>query len=395
MRWVVWPVFALWAVVLAVWVTRRWRSGRRVVLLGRVSPVVVRMVAILLVAVGLGAETVSAQGRGGRGSKRTLRGGISADDPVRRIDAIMRIAEVERFKAAYVLLRAGRPSDSEALALVRKIPGYIARLLEDDVRRLQRGEPVRPLDARRIANALRGLRRARYLDPWFAGWAWRRAATCADDARLRELLVEIETYAWHADCAVLAQTRLDHLVARPRAWASKGGPRLYRFPKNFGRIPAQTWRELYERSRETTWAREAVTPFRVLPTSASAQVERLESFLARPGTSFSFRRVDRVTAPPDARVLLEHGWVGRITVPAGHSVSALDLPDLLDAGQQETVRSTVARALEGDEPSQHLLQTSLPLCIPHIRSAVATASSARGAGALKLLLVLWDDAIPR
>ncbi|MEZ0230413.1 MAG: hypothetical protein ACAI25_17455, partial [Planctomycetota bacterium] len=112
------------------------------------------------------------------------------------------------------------------------------------------------------------------------------------------------------------------------------------------------------------------------------------------GSALRVGRLDLLLAPAgDKPVLLDHAWLGRITIPAGGAVSVFGLPALLGADGREKARASAEAALAGDEAATSRLELALPLAHEALRAALEKAPGAKGAPRARTMLALFHDRV--
>lgn len=395
----------LWgaALIVALFVLWRWARGRPALLTGRWSPRFVRMVAAVLVLLGATADDRT------RAQEEPPRPSAAAPDASDALPDVVNKTTVSSWSARdttrWVQLRPlkgallswyGFGTGEPVSGLRRVLPTRVAAAIMRDVEALRTRGKELAFSVAELVETLDLLERGGQFDHWFNAWVWRKSRLVAtDDAHgLPGLYARIARHARITDTLLKARARVKPALLPPRAWMSKAGPwRHYR--RILGRaVPPilKAAREIYPKTGIGTWATDAVTPLQVARASAPlVRIRANRREILRPGTAFRLTRLDVLKTPGDGAVLVDHAWLGPLTLPAGRTLTAWNLSDLVPDEVRTRVAETVDRALRGDERAQDLLQTSLPLVIGPLRARVRAQPDAKGAPVLRTLAALHDD----
>ncbi len=406
MRWV--TVLVLWvvAVVVALVVLRRVRRGKPVVLAGRWSPMLVRMVAVVLVVLGARDET-----------PETI--AAPKEVPVRGPDD-----QLPREMLPYVvqhwltLHQQDGPFESQTRLLVRALAGQkltdkeMASAL-DDARRL--GEtmhamikadlaavadrkPAPPVADADLLKALALLETNGRYDHFWNAYLWRKTATEAKDPAVRaELYARVHRHARITDALIKAYAQVRPMMEYPRAWASKAGPG----PGEQKAMQAHAAKlqdmikvanDVLPTTDEETWKRDAVAllkPLAALPAPTLIRAGKDRPMSAEDSTRYGRLDLLKTGDQPTAVV---HDWLGRIDLPAKATVSVWDLPKYLsDAARQKLDETVLAALKENSEEAADRLERSLAVAHLAIRAGLKELPKAAGAPRLRLILSLFDD----
>ncbi|GMV42484.1 MAG: hypothetical protein AMXMBFR64_42000 [Myxococcales bacterium] len=400
-------------IALVVW---RLRRGR--LLVGRLSPRLVRMVAVVLVALGVGpGEAAGAEPD--PEACRTLPEGspavsgaqdvplagvvpaaIATPGEAQRTFVVTRLAREGAWARSKQALDALEQSPSDALtdeakaALARLDVGGIARpplnLVAREWTALVEGAP----SVERLLAALDATEAAGTYDGWVVGALFRRSASAArdlkaaDGAALATLYGRLEGHARVDDAALKALAVVGPVEQRP--WMSKAmrPMELRGFPDL---VPPPTLgaelKKAFPAATAGTWRTEATLPLRVTSApSGAVLLRRGESLKLKAGALVVLGRLDVLVVPAGGPLVLEHARLGAITVPPDRAVTAWDLPSLLGPEAQATVAKWIADAATCDTAAQR----SLRLALPATHEALRSAGDSKGAPAMRLILALFD-----
>jgi hypothetical protein len=409
MRWLLTPILWMLAVLVALGVLWRLWRGHHVVLRGRWTPRFVRMVVIVLVVLGAGADKADAAPvlvpPGGK--KKT-------DEPLPATittSTLTAWAELQsprgswmQFKRIYTSLSLGtrKPADTSfrlAEQLARSLPQRFRGILLDDLEAREKGKVPAQLSVGELTATLDELEREGYIDPWATAYLWRRSAGALDRVGRQEvidLFVRLHRHARLANTLTLARAQGQPLLLAPRAWMSKGGPsRLV--PPTVNTFAIATLlaaaRELYPKSNTGTWERDALARFTLARGSASVTVIRGgRGQVPQAEGELRFGRLDLLeTTPGDRPVVLEHATLGRIELPPGKLFSVWDLAAHLPEKATTAAKQLVQEALEGKLEAAHRLEQSLPLTYAFVHAGLAASPRAPGAPRLRLILTQFDE----
>ncbi|HVK11935.1 MAG TPA: hypothetical protein VM597_24390, partial [Gemmataceae bacterium] len=406
MRWL--TILVLWvvALVVALVVLRRVRRGKPVVLAGRWSPVVVRMVAVILVVLGAGEESPES---------------IAApkEVPVRGPDD-----QLPRELLPYLvqhwlsLHQQDGPFQSQTKLLVRALAGdkltdkELASAMDDarrlgepmhamiraDLAAVKEGKPAPAVADRDLLKALTLLETNARYDHFWNAYLWRKTAAGPTDPAVRsELYARFRRHARITDALIKAHARVRPMMEYPRAWMSKAGPG----PAEQKAIQAHAAKlqdmikvanEVLPRTDEGTWKRDGVAllkPVAGLPIPMLVRAGKDRPMSAEDSTRFG--RLDLLKSG-DQPTAVVHDWLGRVDLPAKATVSVWDLPKYLPDAAKQKLDVTVLVALkENSEEAADRLERSLAVAHAAIRAGLKELPKAPGAPRLRLILSLFDD----
>ncbi len=405
MRTLLAPLLWLLAVGVALFVLwRAWR-GRPVVLRGRWGPRFVRMVAVVLVVLGAAEE-----GRAAPVPTKDAAGAGRADEqlpPAVTREAVARWLNWQQpqntwtvFKRELtVALLSPKPTDAQRQALGERLRYFgweFRKVVEADLAARAGRKVARPgLDQLRAA--LDEMDQSGLYDHWLNAYLWRHSAGRAgnDPKGAAALYDRLYRHARVTDTLIRARAQVKPLNVSPRAWMSKAGP------KRQDVLAKQNWeaevfaaaRRLYASTDAGTWERDGSARAAVAKDSPALTVIHAgRRHACEPGASVRLDRLDLFEAG-DRPVVLEHLWLGKLTLPAGRTLSVWELPDCLSAEGRAALGKASADALEGGEGASRRLEQALPLAHRLLREKLAAAPDARGAARLRLILSLFDDAV--
>jgi hypothetical protein len=416
----------LWivAVGVALLVARRWRRGRRVLLTGRLTPRLVRMVAIALVALGVGPAgatdpdpcatlpdtreqpqrkaaidapltgelplgldqpgeplTMFGRARGGRGPWTRTKWAMEAltADPAN--ERLQRDAQ-----RALSMLDAGGIANPAWNAL--------GRALEAEIAAWSRDATLPELEA-----LLDTIEAAHIYDGWVVAYLFRRSApaagpatlTAAEGAKVARLYARLERQARVDEAYARASVTAGPIEQRP--WMSKAAPPKEMMPGVI--IPAAlgpAMKESYAKAQAGAWRSEALLQLEVASALDGARLLRRGAEVAlRAGDRLTLGRLDVVVAPAgEAPLVLRHADLGALTLPPGEALTAWGLEHHLADAAKKQIEQWVAKAEGCDRAAQAALQRTLPASQGALRRAVAATPQTKGAPAMRLLLALFD-----
>ncbi|NQU25814.1 MAG: hypothetical protein HQ567_31385 [Candidatus Nealsonbacteria bacterium] len=420
MKWIIVPGLWVAAVVVALAVLWRIGRGRNIVLRDRFSPKFVRMVVVVLVVLGAGADQASADPPGRASpSDRSRLNTRERDETVPDVlNQILNQRTIVRWryfsmpasswmetKRALLILEtlAEKPNEQDQAALdnaVRRLPDKLREIAAAEVEAVKGGRPKPTVTAEQIGGALAQLENGGCFDHWAMAYLWRKTAQLPDrrdDRKVVELFAALHRHARLANTMIRANALVKPPVYRP--WRSKAGP-----PPGYRRAESDIVANLlksavrvYPSTDSGTWQREATAVFAIDKDSAPATLIRAgERRPLLPGTTVRLNRLDLIATPPGkAPVVLEHAWLGPIKLPPGRTVTVWDLPALLPADATDKAQRAAAAALKSDEQAIEQLERVLPLSHPAIRAALRENSDAAGAPRLRTILTLFDDSLVR
>jgi hypothetical protein len=405
MRWLLTPLLWLLAVALALFVLYRLWRRKNVVLRGKWSPRVVRMVAVVLVILGVGTHEADAAPVPPKAKPSAGR-----DEETRTLTAatIVHWYRWEQssgpwasFKQAYTRLTASGKENPRALGeaqqLTKQIPGRLRVLIEEELK-ARAADKALPLP--RFTNLDRALSEAETMgmyDHWVTAYLWRASGRlpARERTHLAGFYARLHRHARLTNTLIRAQARVKPFLMPPRAWMSKAGP-----PRGWRQAQEKGMKDLlaavgvlYASSDAGTWERDGSVLLRVPEGSAPLTVR--EAGRSRVIATQATLRIDRLdlVQTGDKAVPLQHAWLGEVTLPARRTVSVWDLPGLLSKDARAKVEKAVAEALKGDEESARELEKALPFAQEVLRERLSATPDAKGAPRMRLILSLFDDAV--
>jgi hypothetical protein len=399
------PLLWLLAIGVALFVLWRVWRGRPAVLRGRWGPQFVRMVAVVLVVLGATDED--------RAAPVPVKTGASAGrtdeelPPVVTREAVIRWLNWQQPRNTWTVFKqeltrlshSARPTEAQREAVRQRLRYFgweFRKVVEADLATKAGAEPTRP-GLRDLTAALDEMGQSGIYDHWSLAYLWRHTAglAAADPSSAAELYARLYRHARVTDTLIRARAQVKPLNVSPRAWMSKAGP------KRQDVLAKQKWeaevfaaaRRLYASTDAGTWDRDGSALARVAKDSAPLTLlhaGKRQTFEA--GSNVRLDRLD-LFAAGERPVVLEHRWLGLLTLPAGRMLSVWELPDSLSPEGRATLAKAVADALEGGETAARRLEQALPLAHRLLREKLTAPPEARGAARLRLILSLFDDAV--
>ena len=414
------PLSWAFAVVVAVAIARRVKRGRRVVLTGRFSPRLVRMIAMVLVLFGIGCEkrrptggpvslpiapVAPSAGLDGSAASKVPDACDALPDAVtsQTVEAWARHQEAvsgwSRFKLDVTrALPMGRAQPHPAGVLPTSIdvsPAFAA-MVAGQIAALAEGRATPAVTPAEALRALDEMEAKALYDHWLNAYLWRRTAT-ADPAGVHELYTRFVRHARIADTLIAAYGQVRPLLRPPRAWMSKAAPPRERAEDRAAREQAvqdffDAVKRLYPTTDAGTWRRDGVTLLSPVKGVAPPMLLRGGQRLAfADGEKTRVGRLDLLVTPKDSRCALTHDWLGPLELPADRTVSVWGLETFLSPGGTETARAAIAKALDGDEKTAEQLERALPLVHRSLRAALEKSPGKKGAPRLRMIMALFDD----
>ncbi|MDJ0974456.1 MAG: hypothetical protein QNJ98_08370 [Planctomycetota bacterium] len=404
----------LWIVAIAIALLLLVRFGRRrkIVLRGRFAPHLVRLVVLVLVALGASAETAHTDE--GKGDADKV-GQAESDAPdVLHAKTIARwramTANFPRFTRAYALWHSNPTAHPAPATLFETrragrvpMPPRLRDLITHESTAIGAGEQRPGVGAASLLSALAEAEAYGLIDNWVCAFLWRFGEADGpprDPAALAlhvELGKRLHRHARLANALLRAKAEVKPIAYAPRVWASKGGPkRVVRVREAKARRDLlAAARRLWVQSDAGPWEREALVGFQVEAGSAAAWVLRAETGAETsvgPDKKLQLTRLDLLQAREGAGpVVLRHTWLGTIRLLPGETLRSWDLVKRLQQPAQEKLALAVKQALQGDEAAAALLEGALPLTHRAIREGVAKQPDAKGAPRLRVILTLYTD----
>jgi hypothetical protein len=406
MRWI--TLLFLWvaATVVAVLILRRVRRGKPVVLTGRWSPRLVRMIAVALVVLGAGDESITPEAHAfpvrlpladgadlpASVNAETVQGWLVENQPANRFTAGKR--HLLQAASGHKLTTADR-----ALAnyYASRLPAGARALLLADVQAVEAGKSAPAATDAELLTALDELEKAGKFDHALNAYLWRKAVGPATDPAKRvELFDRVRRHARVTDALLKAYAQVKPVMLSPRAWMSKAGPR----PEDYRAEQAAVADILKVAARvlpttdEGTWKRDGMAVIKPVAGAPAPILVRAGRERALPADeSTRFGRLDLLRTG-DKPAVIVHDWLGKIELPANQLVSVHELPVLLSKDATKKLDEAVHQALAtNSEDAADRLERCLAVSHQAIRVGLKELPNAKGAPRLRLILSLFDDAV--
>lgn len=398
----------LWisAVLFAVWLLVRARRGKPVVLKGTWKPRFARMVVVILLALGVSAQTSTAgepedgPAKKGQPVKPGAVPEILDKYHVRRMRSHESLYKA--FCAHHALLRAGKPAGPSPIQTGNQGShplGLVVVLAELEIEAARTGI-VAEQSADFLTSVLDRAERQGFIGHFTVGLVWRatRAIPPAADAKLQaqlETLIDrLYQHARLANAFIKAHAEVKPLALPPRAWMSKAGPKRderLREEKAQRDILAAA-RKHYPNSNAAPWSTEGGITTRARKGGPALTIRRGgQATTVGAGHVTHVGRLDLIDTRGIAALTLEHTLLGPLTLPGGQLLSVWDLSRHLDPLAAKRVEHLVLRALMGDEDASTRVEGVLSLAHASIRKVLDERPDAKGAQRLRTLLYLFTD----
>jgi hypothetical protein len=410
MRWLV--ILFLWvaAIVVAVLILRRMRRGKPVVLTGRWSPRLVRMIAVVLVVLGLGEEATTPQAVGAP-VKVPVR---PADDELpKTINALViqnwlfehqENGQYGPGKRGLTRALAGHKLVEDHVAVVntyvRRLPEALRKLVQADRAAIADGRTDAAATDVDLVAALDGLEKAGWYDHFWNAYLWRKArGEAKDPAKRIALYARLRQHARITDALIRAHAQVKPLMQPPRAWMSKAGVRkedrpavlLYeKLLADMVKVANQT----LPTTDEGTWKRDGIALIKPVKDAAAPVLVRAGKERVLPADEPTrFGRLDLLKTS-DKPATINHDWLGKLDLPANRLVSVWELANYLPDDAKKKLDETVHDALKNNsEDAADRLERCLALSHQAIRIGLKELPTAKGAPRLRLILALFDDTV--
>lgn len=410
MKWLLSACLALVAIVLALLVLQRLRRGQPVVLTGRWSPRVIRMVAVVLVMLGVGESARAQEAKGAPNKLPTPENNDKLPNAI-TIDAITAWlthqtsgSQAAATKLVHAKLMATHPPTAELLDAVRThvrlLPAGLAKLLLADLQALKDGKPLPTPTVAQLKQALTDCSVNSYYDHYWTAYLWRKATdlNSADSQAWTDVFAGLRQQARITDTLIRVHATVKPIMLSQRAWMSKAGPGpaerqlLVEYRKAVADM-LKLAGEQFPTVDEGTWKRDGIVLLKADP-------DALAPVLIRAGhkkdfsTEFTTRlgRLDLLKTNDKPAVLL-HDSLGKIEIPAQTLLSVGQLHQYLPDATKRKLEQMVHDALtKNSEDAADRLETMLPFAHAAIRAGLKEQPTAKGAPRLRMILALFDDA---
>ncbi len=400
MKWLALLVLWIVALVAALIVLRRVRRGRHVVLAGRWSPRFVRMVAIVLVVLGAGDSPK------GEAAPKSVPIRPADDElpkalPVQTwLAAQNEAGHLARERKSLLLALTGHKVTDLELVEAKGHASVLGKKMEAillaDLRAIQDGKSTPNVADDDLKVALVEMEQRGLYDHVWNAYLWRKTATDVKDPAARiELYARVRQHARITDALIRAYSQVRPMIATPRAWMSKAGPRpedrkaiqAYEASLNdFIKVAA----EVLPTTDEGTWKRDGVVRLKAVGGTATLIRGGRERAMATDEPS-RFGRLDLIRTG-EKSVTLEHEWLGKFELPANAIVSSWDIAKYLpDAGRQKLDETVLTALKDNSEEAADRLERALPLAHAAIRAGLKELPKESGSSRLRLILSLFDD----
>jgi hypothetical protein len=410
MRWL--TILVLWvaAIVVGLVILRRVRRGKPVVLTGRWSPRLVRMIAVVLVVLGAADESAPHSAA------------APAKIPVKPSDDVLPAALNPRAVQLWLhehqeggmyepgnrlLLRAlaGQTLDANQMVTAKghlsRLPAKLKGLAEADLAAVTPGKPAVAATDAHLLETLDEMEKVGRFDHAWNAYVWRKAAGNPKDPAVRiRLFDRIRQHARITDALVKAYAQVKPVMLPPQAWGGKGGrPPAWAAgpggggPNALADILKVAGEELPFMD-EGTWKRDGVALIKPVADCLAPVLIRAGKERTLPvDESTRFGRLDLLQTGEKPAVVV-HDWLGKIELPAHRLVSVHELPGFLSKEAKEKLDQTVLDALKtNSEDAADRLERCLAVSHEAIRVGLKELPTAKGAPRLRLILSLFDDAV--
>lgn len=411
MRWIVAALLWAFAIVVALVVLRRMRRGKPVVLAGRWSPRVIRMVAVVLVVLGSNEET-TAQELTAKPIPPTT--DAPADPLPKNLSVHVTRSwlymhtpgSVEHAaKTALAKVLANPSPTAEEIAAVQthfKLwNDVIKQLVEADLKALKEGKPFPVATAAQLSQAIKVLQAHGYYDHWWNAYLWRKATNVdvAHETEWTHVFAQLRTNARVTDVLIRAQAQVKPVMVSRFAWGSKAGPgpaerQAMVVEANAINDMLKIAGEVYPTTDEGTWKRDSIVLLKAdkdVPAPILLRGGLKKDFSGEFNTRLG--RLDLLKTG-DKPCVLVHDGLGKIELPANTLVPVAQLGQYVTGNAKRKLDELVQEALtKNSEEAADRLETMLPLAHDAIRTGLKEHPKAKGSPRLRLILSLHDDIV--
>jgi hypothetical protein len=409
MRYLLVPILWIAALLIAFVIFRRIRRGRKVVLTGRFSPRLIRMIVVILVVLGIGEEksapTANAFPIHPSGSANDqLPATINENIIQYWLNAQVPGGQWQVFKkgmAQLTLHKTTKIGGKTTRIYVDSFSPTLGSIVRADVEAHLEGKEPPLVAPAELLKALDEMEKYGFYDHWLNAYLWRKSAgvEAKQASQLVNLYKRLSENARVADTLIAAHAQVRPLMQPPRAWMSKAGPRpqdrvlIAAYQQSMTDMVAAA-KKLYPTVDEGTWRRDGqiqLSPAKNVPAPTLIHAGKLKGFPE--GETTRLGRLDLIETPKDKACALEHEWLGKIELPVGRVISVWQLPSFISKDAEDKLRVTIKSAIDGDEKAADRLEKVLPLAHVEIRAALKETPKAKGAPRLRMILALFDDAL--
>jgi hypothetical protein len=410
MRWILVPILWVVAIVAAFIILRRVRRGKHVVLRGRFSPRLIRMIVVVLVILGVNSEKES----NSVGAPITT----SKEDPYNQLPSTITLNAIRgwllnhepngyahQYKKDYTLLKLEKnPKPDQIKKIVqhaRHMYEPINKMILSEMEYLSVGKPVPPVSLTDLIVGCKTMDTYGAFDHWTISYLWRKTNQDfkpEEGKQLIEFYTRLHQAARITDSLIRAQGQVRPMMQPPRAWASKAGPRpadlpiLKAYEASLQDMLVET-KKAYPKTDAGSWQRDAGVWLIIGKEPASLEwLSAGNRKLLKGGEEIRFSRLDLLQTGKGQNVLEVEG-LGNIEVPESRLLTVWQFPNLLSKEAQAKVRETVKKALEGKESSAEELEKRLPFTHAAIREGLKESPSTKGASRLRMILSTFDDTV--
>jgi hypothetical protein len=276
----------------------------------------------------------------------------------------------------------------------------LANLVSADITALAAGKGAPPADLHDLTLVLDDMELTGIFDHWANAYLWRKTPAGVGEkerGQLVEWFARLHRHARLTDTLIRARAQVKPFLMPPRAWMGKAGPRreLVLLEEQGAADVLAAARKLYALTGTGTWERDGCVLLTVAQDSAPlTQVRAGQREKPGPLAAVRLTRLDLLETPAgDKPVVLEHAWLGRITLPAGRLLSVWDLPGCLSEEARKKAADKVDDALDGGEIAARRLEQALPFVHALMREKLAALPANKQGAKLRLILSLFDDAV--
>lgn len=305
-----------------------------------------------------------------------------------------------RAKAMMTAFEAGKALDADALAWLNRVTAAERPAMSEALMKVilvHSGDadvadlPDEKITADDLLKALDDAERAGFYDGWLLGYLW-RAAPAADErnaAALESLYERLERHGRMLTAITRARAELGPIYYQP--WMSKAAPPRDYQPMHVPDGFARRVMHHFARATAGSWHDEATARLTAATDGQATVIRRGQRLRIEDGAPLTLRRLDMIQAPADHALTLRQQQTGlTLIIPPGRTVGPRDLPRYLDEASRKRIGTWTAAAAEGDRDAAVRLEWTLPLTHAAIREHLDQHEATPQANPLPTLRMLFD-----
>ncbi len=287
------------------------------------------------------------------------------------------------------LRQAVEEAHADMVQLSRSLPPSLWAIVEEELRCAADSKPGFMMHASALLETLDALEAEGFIHEGVVAYFWRRLPGLPGEESgcLPKICVRLRRHARISQALVAASFGVAPFT--PFAWMNKAGPRPEERMEEASAVAhiLDALPGAYARADAGLWDHEARSRLTVQEGALIVARSGREG-MSGVGTQVEVDRLCILQSVEGA--VLDHDWIGRISVPAGRPLTVWDLPGLLEGEAAAAVRREVDSALGGSEVAAERIERALPFVHAALREGLAGSPEAPGAARLRVILALFD-----